>query len=459
LINNNININYLLKNIFRINYIMSSTTFTAPSASAQVFYLSNADTTGNNPTAASFDVTDDSQPAVTYPTITTVFNQTAANARTWFKFYLDISQETDGANNIVGRPTSNITTGIYALQSITNTTTEENVTNLKEDWLKQTAREIFGTSEAVGLITNRNAVLSGYDSSQTTAASNLNTNLSSGDKVITNSAEITKLIFDKNPTRFTLAYNASIVTDSTYTTWPEGDYLGADNTVATNGSGSGAKITVKINSSNAIETIFITPTSYIYDPETGSGYAEGNDLTITHTSGGNSHQIKINSLNTIQAAMLNGTYDNSFIFGLTTGATIVASGDGDGEFNAGTTTGLTVSGEGGATVTVNMTSTTEIYSIQVTAASTSGNKYTTGETVTITNSPHQISIILTDFQAALLNATSLTDPTLLTPTSPPLQVGDKIRIKYSISSASGQTNVQGNSISYNQTYLVDYQLA
>lgn len=436
-----------------------STTFSAPSAGNQVFYVSNSDTTANNGTAASFDVTDDSQPPVTYPTITTVFNQTAANARTWFKFYLDIAQESDGANNIVGRPTSGISVAIDALQNISNTTTEENVTNLKEDWLKQTAREIFGTSEAVGLITNRNAVLSGYDTSQSTAASTLNSNLSSGDKVITNSAQITKLIFDKNPTRFTLAYNASIVTDSPYTTWPEGDYLGANNTVATNGSGSGAKITVKINSSNAIESLFITPSSYIYEPETGSDYAEGDELTITHTNGGNSYRIKIDSINTIQAAMLNGTYDNSFIFGLTTGATIVASGSGDGEFDAGTTTGLTVSGGGGATVTVNMTSTTEIYSIQVTAASTTGSQYSTGDVVTITKDTHQISITLTASQAALLNATSLTDSTLLTPTSPPLQVGDKIRIKYGITSASGQTNVQGTAISYEQTYLVDFQLA
>ena len=157
--------------------------------------------------------------------------------------------------------------------------------------------------------------------------------------------------------------------------------------------------------------------------------------------------------------MLNGTYDNSFIYGLTAGASIVASGLGDGSFDAGTTSNLSVSGGSGAVVEVKMTSTTEIYSIELTTASTSADQYSTGDVVTITNGTHQISITLTASQAALLNATSLTDSTLLTGTPPPLMPGDNIRIKYSIASASGQTNVQGTAISYSQISLVDFNLS
>ena len=157
--------------------------------------------------------------------------------------------------------------------------------------------------------------------------------------------------------------------------------------------------------------------------------------------------------------MLNGTYDNSFIYGLTAVASIVASGLGDGSFDAGTTSNLSVSGGSGAVVEVKMTSTTEIYSIELTTASTSADQYSTGDVVTITNGTHQISITLTASQAALLNATSLTDSTLLTGTPPPLMPGDNIRIKYSIASASGQTNVQGTAISYSQISLVDFNLS
>ena len=448
----------------------STSTFTAPTADAVTFYLSNADTSGTASATATFDDTDIVQPKVTYPNINTVFSQSASNARSWFKFYLDINSEANGSNNIVGLPTSSVTVAIPALQDETNTTTVLNVANLQEDYLKQTAREMFGTSEAVGLIINSDAVVTGYNAAQTTAASTLNTNLSSGAKVITNSAEITKLIFDKNPTRFTLAFQANIITTGSYIVWPEGTYLGANDdttvgdtevftVVTSTGSGTGAKITVKINSSNAIEAMFITPSTNLYEPNSGSGYAEGDDLLVTYTSGGNSHQIKIDAINSVQVAMLNGTYDNSFIYGLTAGASIVASDSGDGSFDAGTTSNLSVSGGSGAVVEVKMTSTTEIYSIELTTASTTADQYLTGDVVTITNGTHQISITLTASQATLLNVDSLTSTSVLTGTSPPLMTGDNIRIKYIIASAAGQTNVQGTAISYSQISLVDFNLS
>jgi hypothetical protein len=82
-----------------------------------------------------------------------------------------------------------------------------------------------------------------------------------------------------------------------------------------------------------------------------------------------------------------------------------------------------------------------------------GNNYTftnpqgTGGTVTVSK--------INSVQVAILNGTM--DSTTVY-TEAPLESGDKIRVKLSIDSATGQLNARGSEVSFTQSYFIDYQM-
>jgi len=126
---------------------------------------------------------------------------------------------------------------------------------------------------------------------------------------------------------------------------------------------------------------------------------------------------------------------------------------------AGTYTGLTATGSSSSatcTVSTVINSSTEIQSINVSA--TNGT-FNVNENVTITNgggSGVNISISnINSVQTALLNGTLNSS---LTPTNAPLEVGDKIKLHYTINCHDDQVSASGNDVSMSQTFFVEYTI-
>ena len=222
-----------------------------------------------------------------------------------------------------------------------------------------------------------------------------------------------------------------------------GDSSGGDGTFVsgettgievTGGTGSNAICTVNMTDSTTISSIRVTTQ--------GTGYIENDVIYLVNGA----QQITL----TLTTAMLK-------LFNSGT------PGGGSGIWaTVGTTTNQAVtktSGTGaGGVVTVVTTSTTAIKSITVTTPATTD--YVTGDTVELQGTlGDTIKITLTEVQAELLNGTASTALTGFVPTSPPLESGDKIRLKFTINSAAGQKDTKGHDISYAQSYYVDYQLS
>ena len=124
---------------------------------------------------------------------------------------------------------------------------------------------------------------------------------------------------------------------------------------------------------------------------------------------------------------------------------------------SGTYTSLTATGSNsGATCTV--TSVIESASIvQSIAVTTTNGTFSQGENVVIANGGGSgVNITITNInpvQVALLNGTINSSSV---PTKAPLEVGDKIKILYQLSTATGQINASGNSVSFTQSFLTEY---
>ena len=151
-------------------------------------------------------------------------------------------------------------------------------------------------------------------------------------------------------------------------------------------------------------------------------------------------------------------------FTLGYGAAITTAGD----LAAGTTLACTTSsaaGNGtGAKVTVVMTDASTIHTIVIANDPTDGSStgthtgsgYVKGDDLVITVGTGVITIAkLNSVQVAILNGT-LNSTTIAT--EAPLEADDKIRVKMSVSSATGQLNVRGSAVSFTQSYYIDYRM-
>jgi hypothetical protein len=151
-------------------------------------------------------------------------------------------------------------------------------------------------------------------------------------------------------------------------------------------------------------------------------------------------------------------------FTLGYGAAITTAGD----LAAGTTLACTTSSDAangtGAKVTVVMTDASTIHTIVIANDPTDGSStgthigagYAKGDDLVITVGTGVITIAkLNSVQVAILNGT-LNSTTIAT--EAPLEADDKIRVKMSVSSATGQLNVRGSAVSFTQSYYIDYRM-
>ena len=355
----------------------SLVSYSAPSASNVTFYISNLDSTATHGTAGTFAGAASTAGAVSYSTINTVFNISATSASTWFQFYTipqtagtnSENNTNSSGNDIVGVNSSTAPVFTSINSGVSNSTTQTNRNDLQKDFVDTLAEHVFGSREAADLFNNQANIKSGWDTAEAAAVTAANTSMDSatdganaGDSSaqtaaatlsVNASKEVVEALLVNNSDRFGLQYNASITgTSSQFATGTTSNI-----TPTTGGSGSGAKVTVIMTNASTIQAIMIHNVSDGNAPVTGSGYAKGDSLVITDPNDA-TNVITISSLNYVQAAMLNGTLDDSS-----------------------------------------------------------------------------------------------------NPTYVPFETGDKIRLKFGVNSASGQTNTAGSAVSFQQSYYVDYQLS
>ena len=329
--------------------------YSAPTADNTTFYVSTLDSTATHGTAGAFAGASSTQGDVSYSAITRIYNVSASSAASWFQFYTVTSTDGDNStgNEIVGADESTTAAFTSITSGVSNSNTSSDRNALQKDFVDTLAEHVFGSREAADLFSNQQAIKSAWDTAEAAAvtAANATVNDTTANAKAA-SKELVEAMLVNHHDRFALQYNAAF--DTGTTSFATGTT--SDITPTTTGSGSGAKVTVTMVDSTTIGSISIHDSGSDSNPPiTGSGYAAGDDLTI---SDGNGNAIKIASLNSVQAAMLNGTLDDSS-----------------------------------------------------------------------------------------------------NPTNPPLEAGDKIRIKLGINSASGQKNTANQDVSFRQSYYVDYHLS
>lgn len=207
-------------------------------------------------------------------------------ARSYFKFYTNTSYDGDvdiSTINAIGVALGSNASFVYPTSDIVRS----------QEYLNELAKNIFGSNEASDFFTNVTNIHSSWDSSVSSALSTLNANVSTNG--VDASEELVSLMLTNTPNRFTLAYNASI----TGTSLTSGTGLSVTTIY---GGGSGAYVDTSLSMGNILDNLVVTTT--------GSGYASGSQIKIECPDGANYIELTLNS---VQAAVLNGTINNSNI--------------------------------------------------------------------------------------------------------------------------------------------------
>ena len=204
---------------------------------------------------------------------------TTATAQGYFKFYMN-----NGTR--IGVRVNN---GSGGFDFSTPDTTRSN------EFISLLAKEVFGSTEATDLFSNKSAITSSWNSATATALGLLNGLVDTAGQAA--SLELVEAMFSTSNNvipRFTLAYNATNADNSN-------PVVTGSNYAVTGGSGTGAVVSLTATGST-INGIKVTTTR-----QGGSAYSKGETITITD---GSSNTATI-ALNSVQAAMLNGTLSNS----------------------------------------------------------------------------------------------------------------------------------------------------
>ena len=168
-------------------------------------------------------------------------------------------------------------------------------TTRSNEFISLLAKEVFGSSEATDLFSNKNAIVTSWNSATASGLGVLNGLINSAGQHA--SLELVNAMFDtSNGTteRFVLSYgytagSGTVVTGTGY--------------AISGGSGSGAKVNVTMKDDPVTDIKRIT----VHTPASSGAFAKGDTITIRDGSS-NTGTITLNSY---QASMLNGTLSNS----------------------------------------------------------------------------------------------------------------------------------------------------
>jgi len=441
----------------------SLVSYSAPAADSTTFFVDNLTGTAVASTAGLFAGAGTQQDEVSYGYITTVKNVTATTACSWFGFH---TLTENAGTNSTGNDIVGVDTGVVpAFTSINSdvatqgsgTGIETEYFRIQRDFLDTLSDHVFGHRDSADLFSNQEAVKDAWDTAEAAAVTNANNSMdtangASADTSITASKELVEALLVSNSARFSLGYTATV--DAAFVAETTS---GLDVVVSVGGTPTiVAKANVVMSGANSstIKSIAIAS-------DTTPG-------TITFT------------LTALQATQLNGTAG---------GTTIAIDNTTTTNFVVATTTGLSVlpsdsnGGSGaGAIVTVIASGATALTSITITGTGSgyaendeviigdlstaldqdigdlTGAGYTLGDTITITDSASSSIITISSInhvQVAILNGTLAGSSNT---TNPPLETGDKIRLKFGVDSALTQKNASNTAIDFRQSYYIDYQL-
>jgi hypothetical protein len=443
--------------------VNSLVSYSAPAADSTTFFVDNLTGTAVASTAGLFAGAGTQQDEVSYGYITTVKNVTATTACSWFGFH---TLTENAGTNSTGNDIVGVDTGVVPVFTSINsdvatqgssTPIETEYFRIQRDFLDTLSDHVFGHRDSADLFSNQEAVKDAWDTAEAAAVTNANDSMdtasgASADTSISASKELVEALLVSNSARFSLGYTATVDAAFVAETTSGLDVVvsvgGTTTTVAK------ANVVMSGDNSSTIKSIVIAS-------DTTPG-------TITFT------------LTALQATQLNGTAG---------GTSIAIDNTTTTNFVVATTTGLSVlpsdsnGGSGaGAVVTVIASGATALTSITITGTGSgyaendeiiigdlstaldqdtgdlTGAGYTLGDTITITDSASSSIITISSInhvQVAILNGTL--DGSANT-TNPPLETGDKIRLKFGIDSALTQKNAANTAIDFRQSYYIDYQL-
>jgi hypothetical protein len=261
-----------------------------------------------------------------------------------FKFFTTISSDGTNTTNFTGVASTVASDALDCkFDGAADTTvigatngTHDNVILARTEMLQVLANEVFGSTEAYDLFRNNTTVIDSFNSNMSTILGDINAQVDGNQSKITMvaSVEMVNSLLNQNAPRFELAYNSGVF-DTTSTPASSAlensaTYGGVDhdndtlteNTLGlsftTGGVASDGTVVVETTSAGAVlritslvsatttpvvkgdELVISIPASTVYKDSISSN----NSQTLART-------VTITSVNSVQAAMLNGTLEDS----------------------------------------------------------------------------------------------------------------------------------------------------
>ena len=446
--------------------VNSLVSYSAPAADSTTFFVDNLTGTAVASTAGLFAGTGTQQDEVSYGYITTVKNVTATTACSWFGFH---TLTENAGTNSTGNDIVGVDTGVVpAFTSInsdvatqgSSTPIETEYFRIQRDFLDTLSDHVFGHRDSADLFSNQEAVKDAWDTAEAAAVTNANDSMdtangASADTSISASKELVEALLVSNSARFSLGYTATV--DAAFVAETTS---GLDVVVSVGGTPTTvAKANVVMSGANSS-----TIKSIVIASDTTPGTVT---LTLTAT-----HAAQLNGTNATAALDLTAPVPTTtnFVIGTTEGLSVLPSTGGSGGSGSGAIVTV-VTSTATATTSITITGTGSGYAendqiiigdlstaLDQDTGDLTGAGYTLGDTITITDSASSSIITISSInhvQVAILNGTLAGSANT---TNPPLETGDKIRLKFGIDSALTQKNAANTAIDFRQSYYIDYQL-
>jgi hypothetical protein len=446
--------------------VNSLVSYSAPAADSTTFFVDNLTGTATASIAGLFAGAGTQQDEVSYGFITTVKNVSAADASTWFGFHTltENAGTNSTGNDIVGVDTgvvpafTSINSDVATQGSLSPIETE--YFRIQRDFLDTLSDHVFGHRDSADLFSNQEAVKDAWDTAEAAAVTNANASMNTSggadeNTSINASKELVEALLVSNSARFSLGYTATINGPFTAETTS-----GLDVVVSQGGTPTivaKANVVMSAAESSTIKSIVIA--SDVTPGTVSFTLTETHATQLNGTAGGTDIAID----DPVPAT-------TNFVPGTTEGLSVLPSTGDSGGSGAGaivtviasdatTLTSITITGTGsgyavGDVIVIGDLST----ALNQETGDLTGAGYTLGDTITITDSDSGNIITISAInhvQVAILNGTLAGSSNT---TNPPLEIGDKIRLKFGILSATSQKNASNVAIDFRQSYYIDYQL-
>lgn len=443
------------------------------------FYVSVLDQAVNMTQAGVFAGNVTTQAVTNCTSVPIDIARTAVN--THFLFYADRSVSGDDDTTTID------ITGV-ALGSSGSFTFPANA-NAFTEFMELLANEVFGSNQASDYFSNGTDMKTAYDAGTAAALIALNANFTAGTVPATELIDAMFVATNDTTRRFTLSYNAIsasgiiatgnnlVVSGGSASTHANVDLVSLPLTATlvstavtfTSAAAHGYSAGDMVRFSDFVDITGLTPGTTTYYV-IASGLS-ATDFKVSATSGGS--EVEAGGV-TGSALIISGvSIANLPATAITASDNLITVATGHGYIANDPIQFSTLVGGAGLSVDTIYYVRSDVGDTTFSVAATSGGDaidittdgngviprygtgYAVGDTVTITDgNANTATIDLNSVQTATLNGTL----TATAGTQVPLEVGDVIRVRFSVASEATQTNTSGVDVTATQTYFVDYTL-